>query len=95
MPWFDCDRSEERRVPHWLVRATPTAGLCLILLVDGVQHVKAWPVPVMGLLDESAHLITAALVLGSVPRAAVRSVWPGCSLGRSPSTSITYRSTRG
>jgi inner membrane protein len=67
-----------RPVAHRLLRATPTVGLCLILLVDGVQHVKAWPIPVMGLLDESAHLITAALVLGSVPRAAV---WPWVLIG--------------
>jgi inner membrane protein len=81
MPWFDRDTSEERRVPHRLMRATPTAGLCLILLVDGAQGAKAWPVPVMGLLDESAHLITAALVLGSAPRAVVRSVWPWVLIG--------------
>jgi inner membrane protein len=68
-------------VPHRLVRATPTAGLCLILLVDGAQRAKAWPVPVMGLLDESAHLITAALVVGSVPRTVVRSVWPWVLIG--------------
>lgn len=51
-------------MPHRLVRATPAVGLCLILLVDGVQHVKTWPIPVMGLFDESAHLITAALIPG-------------------------------
>ena len=81
MPWFDRDTSEDRRVPHRLMTATPTAGLCLILLVDGAQGAKAWPVPVMGLLDESAHLITAALVLGSAPRAVVRSVWPWVLIG--------------
>jgi inner membrane protein len=80
MPWLD-GATSERSVPDRLVRATPTAGLCLILLVDGAQRAKTWPVPVMGLLDESAHLITAALVLGSVPRAVVRSVWPWVLIG--------------
>jgi inner membrane protein len=81
MPWLDGATSEERSVPQRLVRATPTAGLCLILLLDGVQRARTWPVPVMGLLDESAHLVTAALVLGSAPRAVVRSVWPWVVIG--------------
>jgi inner membrane protein len=81
MPWYDRGTSEEGSVPHRLLRATPAAGLCLILLMDGAQRARAWPVPVMGLLDESAHLITAALVLGSVPRTVVRSAWPWVLIG--------------
>jgi inner membrane protein len=68
-------------VPHRLVMATPAAGLGLILLVDGAQRAKAWPIPVLGLLDEPAHLITAALVLGTVPRTVVRPVWPWVLIG--------------
>ena len=81
MPWYDRDISEEGSIPHRLLRATPTVGLCLILLVDGAQRAKTWSVPVMGLLDESAHLTTAALVLGSAPRTVVRSVWPWVLVG--------------
>ena len=66
---------------HRHLRATPTAGLCLILLLDGAQHAKPWPVPVLGLLDETAHLMTATLVMGSIPRAVVRPVWPWVLVG--------------
>jgi inner membrane protein len=81
MPWPDRETSEEIDLPHRLPRAAPAAGLCLILLLDGAQRAKTWPVPVLGLLDESAHLITAALVLGSAPRAVVRPVWAWVLIG--------------
>ena len=81
MPWPDRATSEEIDLPHRLPRAAPAAGLCLILLLDGAQRAKTWPVPVLGLLDESAHLITAVLVLGSLPRAVVRPVWAWVLIG--------------
>ena len=45
------------------------AGMCAL---DAVQAARAWPVPVVGLLDEPAHLLTAwlalaALGLGALP----------------------------
>jgi inner membrane protein len=81
MPRLDCDAPEERSVPRRLLSAAPTAGLFAILLLDGAQRAKAWPVPVVGMLDESAHLITAALVLGSMPRGVARPVWPWVLIG--------------
>jgi len=81
MSRLDCPTSEKRSAPHRLLTAAPMAGLCLILLLDDVQGARTWSVPVMGLLDESAHLITAALVLVCAPRAVVRSVWPWVLIG--------------
>jgi inner membrane protein len=75
------DTSEKAGAPHRLLKAAPMAGPGLIILLDSVQAARTWPVPVTGLLDEPAHLITAALVLGSAPRAAVRSVWPWVLVG--------------
>jgi inner membrane protein len=62
-------------VPPWLRRAAPAAGFCLILLIDGALRATAPPLPVLALLDESAHLLTAALVLATLPRAVVN-LWP-------------------
>jgi inner membrane protein len=68
-------------VRHRLVRAAPAAGLSLILLIDGAQRAKSWPLPQLALLDESAHLATAALVLGAASRAVGRPVWPWVLIG--------------
>lgn len=46
--------------------AAPTF-LVLIVALDVVQYSRNWPVPVVGLLDEPAHLLTAALVLLALP----------------------------
>ena len=39
------------------------AGVCAL---DAVQAARAWPVPVVGLLDEPAHLLTAWLALAAL-----------------------------
>jgi inner membrane protein len=65
---------QEKRAP-WLLRVAPAAGLCLILLIDGALRAKAPPLPVLAVLDESAHLMTAALILATLPRAVVK-LWP-------------------
>lgn len=70
-----------RRVRHRLARVAPAAGLCLVLLVDRAQHGKSWPLPQLALLDESAHLVTAALVLGAASRAVGGPVWPWVLIG--------------
>jgi inner membrane protein len=64
------DRRAPRAVPGlpgpaWsaLVAAAALAG---ILLLDGVTALHHWPLPVLGLLDEPAHLLTAGLVLAAV-----------------------------
>lgn len=46
--------------------AAPTF-LVVIVALDVVQYSRNWPVPVVGLLDEPAHLLTAALVLLALP----------------------------
>jgi inner membrane protein len=37
-------------------------------VLDLVQNARDWSVPVSGLLDEPAHLVTAALLLAAAPR---------------------------
>lgn len=44
-------------------RFLPLAALAAVLLLDAVQFGRPWPVPVTGLLDEPAHLLTAAVAL--------------------------------
>jgi inner membrane protein len=36
--------------------------------LDGLQSVRRWPVPLMAAIDWPAHVTTAALVLGALPR---------------------------
>jgi inner membrane protein len=43
-------------------------ALATVLLLDLVAAARPWPVPVVALLDEPAHLLTAWLVLGVLPR---------------------------
>ena len=46
----------------------PVAGLGSIAAIDVVRASRNWPVPVVAGLDWPAHLITAGLVLGALPR---------------------------
>lgn len=41
--------------------------LVVIVALDLVQSSRNWPIPVVGLLDESAHVLTVALVLLALP----------------------------
>ncbi len=56
-----------RVAPAW-----PVLALLVVLALDAVKAARAWPVPVVGVLDEPAHLLTAWLVLAAVPALAVR-----------------------
>jgi inner membrane protein len=47
---------------------TGVAGLGGIAVLDVVRTSRAWPVPLLAALDWPAHLTTAALVLGALPR---------------------------
>jgi inner membrane protein len=47
--------------------ATVLVALLLVPLLDLVQWSRPWPVPLVGLLDEPAHLLTAWLFLASLP----------------------------
>ena len=44
----------------------PAAALAAIVLLDLVREARDWPLPVVGALDEPAHLLTAWLVLAAV-----------------------------
>jgi inner membrane protein len=46
-----------------------------VLLLDAVQQARPWPVPVVGLLDEPAHLATAWLALAALTPRLPRRVW--------------------
>jgi inner membrane protein len=45
------------------------AGVCAL---DAVQAARPWPVPIVGLLDEPAHLLTAWLALAALGLAGLR-----------------------
>lgn len=53
-------------------RTLPLLAVALVLLLDGVAAVRSWGVPVVGGLDEPAHLLTAAVLLTA---AGGRRVW--------------------
>jgi len=48
----------------------------LVLVLDCIAGLRSWPVPVVGLLDEPAHLATAWLGLAALTPAAIpRRLW--------------------
>ena len=46
----------------------PLLALAGVLLLDLVRSARDWPLPVIGVLDEPAHLLTAWLVLAAATR---------------------------
>ncbi len=57
-------------------RSAPLLLVPAVLVLDGVQQARAWPVPVVGLLDEPAHLATAWLGLAALaPRSLSLRAW--------------------
>jgi inner membrane protein len=50
----------------------PVLGLAAVCALDAVQAARAWPVPVVGLLDEPAHVLTAWLALAALGLAGLR-----------------------
>ena len=59
------------RVPQVVTRplvitAAATAAVVTIGAIDALLAARAWPVPVVGLFDEPAHLLTAAVLLAAV-----------------------------
>lgn len=55
--------------PAWPTGVTillPMAALAVVALLDALQAARRWPIPVVGLLDEPAHLLTAALFLAAL-----------------------------
>jgi inner membrane protein len=45
---------------------TPALGVACILALDAIAAARPWPIPVAGLLDEPAHVLTAWLALAAV-----------------------------
>lgn len=43
--------------------AIPITGLLVILAVDALISARQWPIPILGALDETAHVVTAIVVL--------------------------------
>ncbi|WP_436704578.1 metal-dependent hydrolase [Geodermatophilus sp. CPCC 205761] len=65
-------RPSGRARRSWGRAVLPWAALAVLAALDLVAESRWWPVPVAGLLDEPAHLITAGLVLAAVAPAAAR-----------------------
>lgn len=64
--------AREDRTSRW----APLLLVPAVLLLDAVLQARAWPVPVLGLLDEPAHLATAWLGLAALaPRALSHRAW--------------------
>lgn len=55
----------------------PVAAVALICGLDAALRARSWPVPVIALLDEPAHLLTAWLLLAASPwgRLRARVAW--------------------
>ena len=54
---------------RWYAALLPACSFALVCGLDAVQSAAGWPVPVAGLLDEPAHLLTAGLFLAAaLPR---------------------------
>jgi inner membrane protein len=58
----------------------PPLALLAVASLDLVSGSRSWPIPVTGLLDEPAHLLTAGLALGTVT-VRHRRVWRWLLLG--------------
>lgn len=55
-----------RRPPQALRVAFPALALVAILGIDTLIDSRHWPVPALGALDDTAHLLTAAVVLAGI-----------------------------
>jgi inner membrane protein len=55
----------------------PVLALAAVCLLDAVHVARPWPVPVAGLLDEPAHLLTAWLILRAVVGPRLGGRWSG------------------
>ena len=58
----------------------PALGVLGVAGLDLLAGARRWPIPVAGLLDEPAHLLTAGLALAALARART-DIWPWALLG--------------
>jgi len=81
--------TSEGSAPHKLTRTrrwqpavcAPSMACILIVLLDRLLTLRDWNIPLRGLMDEPAHLLTAALVMSSFPRGWLRGRWPWALIG--------------
>lgn len=59
----------------------PVAALAIVFLLDAALRARSWSVPVIGLLDEPAHLLTAWLALSVLPGERLRALRPWALVG--------------
>ncbi len=76
-----CEWACTSRLPRWLLRLLPMAALCLIGVIDLILDVRPWPLLIVGPLDETGHLLTAAVLLVVLPLSVTRTHWPWALLG--------------
>lgn len=65
----------------WLHPVLPLVALALVGAIDGLLAWRAWPIVVHGALDESAHLLTALVLLAALLPARLRHLLPWALLG--------------
>ncbi len=61
--------------------ALPAAVLVAALGLDALTSWRRWPIPVLGALDDTAHLLTAALILAAVGVGRIGRLLPWALLG--------------
>lgn len=44
----------------------PILGLLSVLALDKLISIRPWPIPILGVLDDTAHLVTAIVILAAV-----------------------------
>lgn len=54
------------RRSHWAT-AAPACAVGMVVLLDWVISSDSWSIPVLGILDEAGHLLTAAVILAALP----------------------------
>jgi len=65
----------------WAVAALCAGAVGLIVVIDLVLQARRWPVLVVGVLDEPAHLATAALLLAALLPSRARRLVPWALAG--------------
>jgi inner membrane protein len=70
--------SEGARIPGLLL---PVLALALVALLDLIAAAHPWPIPLVGALDEPAHVLTAWLCLAALPRRCISTAWPWTLIG--------------
>ena len=68
------------RTPRFLHVAARVLACLSIVALDVILGARSWSIPATGLLDETAHLLTAWIVLNACARGRTRS-WPWVLLG--------------